>query len=69
MICCKFWKARLKIRLKKRNTESDDKINMRISKASEELSKAKLFDCNIENIILENAQREAYETVLNFIKP
>ena len=42
---------------------------MRISKASEELSKAKLFDCNIENVVLEDAQREAYQTVLNFIKP
>ena len=57
------------LRLKKRKTESDDKINMRISKASEELSKAKLFDCNIENVTLENAQRKAYQTVLNFIKP
>ena len=34
----------LKIRLKKRSTESDDKINMRIAKASVELATAPQFD-------------------------
>ena len=58
----------LKIRLKKRETESDDKINMRISKASAELATAPLFDCIIENKILETAQEEAHQTVLDFIK-
>jgi guanylate kinase len=34
----------LKIRLKKRSTESEDKINMRIAKASVELATAPQFD-------------------------
>jgi guanylate kinase len=57
----------LKIRLKKRQTESDDKINMRISKASAELATAPLFDCIIENITLEKAQEEAIQSVQRFI--
>ena len=43
----------LKIRLKKRQTETQDKINMRVAKASAELATAPLFDCIIENDILE----------------
>ncbi len=39
----------LKIRLKKRKTESDDKINMRIAKASAELATAPLFDKIVVN--------------------
>ena len=58
----------LKIRLKKRQTESEDKINMRISKASAELATAPLFDCIIENEVLDNAKKEAYSTVLKFIE-
>jgi len=57
----------LKIRLKKRQTESQDKINMRVAKASAELATAPLFDCIIENDILEMAQKEAYDTVTKFI--
>ena len=57
----------LKIRLKKRQTESEDKINMRISKASAELATAPLFDCIIENFNLEKAQNEAKQTVHDFI--
>ena len=38
----------LKIRLKKRSTESDDKINMRVAKASIELATAPQFDFIIE---------------------
>ena len=57
----------LKIRLEKRQTESNDKINMRISKAAEELSTAPLFDRIIENKILETAQKEAHQMVLDFI--
>jgi guanylate kinase len=58
----------LKIRLKKRQTESQDKINMRVAKASAELATAPLFDCIIENDVLEMAQKEAYTTVSQFIK-
>ena len=57
----------LKIRLKKRQTESQDKINMRVAKASAELATAPLFDCIIENDVLELAQKEAYDKVANYI--
>ena len=57
----------LKIRLKKRQTESQDKINMRVAKASAELATAPLFDCIIENDVLDMAQKEAYTTVSQFI--
>ncbi len=58
----------LKIRLKKRKTESDDKINMRVAKASAELATAPLFDIIIENDRLNDALDEAYSLVKNFIK-
>lgn len=57
----------LKIRLKKRSTESADKINMRVAKASAELATAPLFDVIIENDILENALERAEMLVGNFI--
>ena len=57
----------LKIRLKKRKTESDDKINMRIAKASAELATAPLFDVIIENDDLEKALTEANDLVEEFI--
>ena len=49
----------LKIRLKKRSTESEDKINMRIAKASVELATAPQFDKIIKNYDLEVALKEA----------
>lgn len=58
----------LKIRLKKRSTESEDKINMRIAKASVELATAPQFDKIIKNYDLDTAKKEAYELVKNFIK-
>jgi guanylate kinase len=57
----------LKIRLKKRETESADKINMRIAKASAELATAPLFDVIIENDHLEKALNEAETLVGNFV--
>ena len=57
----------LKIRLKKRSTESDDKINMRIAKASVELATAPQFDKVIKNYDLDMALKEAYELVANFV--
>lgn len=57
----------LKIRLKKRSTESDDKINMRIAKASVELATAPQFDKVIKNYDLDVAKAEAYELVKEFI--
>ncbi|MFI1744580.1 guanylate kinase [Thalassobellus sediminis] len=58
----------LKIRLKKRKTESEDKINMRVSKASAELATAPLFDVIVVNDNLENALTEAESLVSNFLK-
>ncbi len=57
----------LKIRLKKRKTESEEKINMRIAKASVEMATAPQFDYIIENDQLEKALREAKELVFQFI--
>ncbi len=57
----------LKIRLKKRSTESDDKINMRIAKASVELATAPQFDTIVENHDLDIALKEAYKLVKDFI--
>ncbi|QFZ54577.1 guanylate kinase [Oceanihabitans sp. IOP_32] len=57
----------LKIRLKKRKTESNDKINMRIAKASAELATAPLFDVIIENDNLETALQEAETLVSEFV--
>lgn len=57
----------LKIRLKKRKTESDDKINMRVAKASIELATAPQFDFIIENNNLQTALSEAYELVSTFV--
>lgn len=58
----------LKIRLKKRSTESEDKINMRIAKASIELATAPQFDKIIKNYDLEVALKEAENLVENFLK-
>ncbi|MFT4757888.1 MAG: guanylate kinase [Vicingaceae bacterium] len=58
----------LKIRLKKRSTESEDKINMRIAKASVELATAPQFDVVIKNYDLPNALEEAYQLVKDFVK-
>jgi len=58
----------LKIRLKKRSTESDDKINMRIAKASVELATAPQFDVVIKNYDLDVAKQEAYELVKAFVE-
>ena len=57
----------LKIRLKKRSTETDDKINMRIAKASVELATAPQFDKIIKNYDLDVAKEEAYQLVKKFI--
>lgn len=58
----------LKRRLKKRQTESEDKINMRVAKASVELATAPQFDKIIKNFDLEVALKEAEHLVEEFIK-
>lgn len=57
----------LKIRLKKRSTESDEKINMRIAKASVELATAPQFDKIIKNFDLDQALKEAHQLVADFV--
>ena len=57
----------LKIRLKKRKTETDDKISMRVAKASIELATAPQFDFIIENHHLGTALKEAYELVASYV--
>tara|TARA_R110002124_G_scaffold208929_1_gene375294 strand:- start:90 stop:662 length:573 start_codon:yes stop_codon:yes gene_type:complete len=57
----------LKIRLKKRSTESEDKINMRIAKASVELATAPQFDVVIKNYDLAIALEEASQLVKDFV--
>ncbi|MAT90215.1 MAG: guanylate kinase [Flavobacteriaceae bacterium] len=57
----------LKIRLKKRQTESDERINMRIAKASVELATAPQFDFIIENNKLDVALEEAKDLVSRFL--
>ena len=58
----------LKIRLKNRKTESSNKINMRIAKASAELATAPLFDKIVINDDLDIALDEAYKLVSNFLE-
>ena len=57
----------LKIRLKKRKTESEDKINMRVAKASAELATAPLFDVVIKNDKLKTALVEAENLISDYI--
>ncbi|MGB8375246.1 MAG: guanylate kinase, partial [Salegentibacter sp.] len=57
----------LKIRLKKRKTETPDKINMRVAKASIELATAPQFDFIIENNNLEVALKESYDLVASYV--
>ena len=54
-------------RLRKRNTETEDKIQIRIKKAKEEVLRAGEFDTIIENDILEQAIASAREQVLKFL--
>jgi guanylate kinase len=58
----------LKRRLKERKTESDEKINMRIAKASIELATAPQFDYVIENNDLDKALKEAHDLVADYLK-
>ncbi len=57
----------LKKRLKKRSTESEDKINMRIAKASVELATAPQFDTIVKNYDLDTALKEAHALVADFV--
>ena len=58
----------LKNRLKKRSTETEEKINMRLAKASVELATAPQFDFIIENDKLNVALKEAEDLVSGFLQ-
>jgi guanylate kinase len=58
----------LKIRLKKRKTESEDRIAMRVAKASIEMATAPQFDHIIVNEDLDKALDEAYHLVKDYIQ-
>ena len=55
-------------RLKMRGTETDESLKRRIDKSTYELSFAPEFDITIINDDLEEAQNDAKQIVLNFIK-
>ncbi|MBL4605602.1 MAG: guanylate kinase [Flavobacteriaceae bacterium] len=55
-------------RLKKRATESEDKIKMRVAKASVEMALAPQFDTIILNDNLDKALQEAEELVSGFLE-
>ena len=57
----------LKRRLKERSTEPEEKINMRIAKASVELATAPQFDLILRNDDLETAKKEAVALVRQFL--
>ena len=57
----------LKIRLKNRKTETEEKISMRVAKASAELATAPLFDVIVVNDDLEKALTKAEKLVSNFV--
>jgi guanylate kinase len=56
----------LQIRLKKRKTETHEKIAMRVAKASTEMATAPQFDVIIKNVDLKAAKEEAYRVVKEF---
>jgi guanylate kinase len=58
----------LEERLRARSTETEDKIQMRLSKAREELAKAPEFDQILVNDDLAKACEEAKQLVTDFLK-
>ncbi|BAO54626.1 guanylate kinase [Nonlabens marinus] len=58
----------LQIRLKKRKTETPEKIAMRVAKASTEMATAPQFDVIIKNDNLTEAKARAEQLVAEFIK-
>ena len=57
----------LEKRLKKRNSETDSSIKIRIDKAKNEILLADKFDYIVENDILEKSYRKVFSLVNNFI--
>ena len=57
----------LEKRLRQRQTESEEKLIQRISKANEEMKYANKFDVVLVNDVLEEAKREAKEIVKKYL--
>ncbi len=57
----------LENRLRNRKTDSDEKIQERLTKATEELRYENDFDVVVVNEDLDKARKEAYELVVNFV--
>ncbi|MDN3708695.1 guanylate kinase [Myroides ceti] len=57
----------LEKRLRFRQTESDEKIQMRIDKAEKEIAEAPKFDVILKNHDLETAKKEAYILIDEFV--
>jgi guanylate kinase len=57
----------LENRLKRRDTESDESLAKRVAKAEEELTFANRFDVVVVNDVLDNAKKEAFRLVADFI--
>lgn len=57
----------MEIRLRGRQTDSEEKIKERVAKAEKELSYAKEFDQVLINDDLETAKQQAFDLVFNFI--
>ncbi|MFY0600287.1 MAG: guanylate kinase [Cyclobacteriaceae bacterium] len=60
--------AVLESRLRKRNTETEATLKMRVGKAHEEMTKAECFDYVLFNHDLEVAKQEAKQVVCQFIE-
>lgn len=60
-------KEELERRLRSRQTETEEKIQMRLAKAEKELSVAHQFDVVLENNQLEVAKKDAYNLVAGFV--
>jgi guanylate kinase len=59
--------AALEERLRKRSTETPEKIEQRIAKANQEMSFEPRFDCVIVNDVLDEALAEAEQRVREFL--
>lgn len=58
----------LERRLRFRQTETEEKIQMRIAKAEREIATSSQFDIILKNYDLENAKNDAYKLVSDYLK-
>ena len=58
----------LERRLRFRQTETEEKIHMRIAKAEREIATSSRFDVILKNYDLENAKNDAYKLVSDYLK-